>query len=177
MPRYSFTPKQKENLIIWSKWLDETDIPQGTCALKQPVLVEHWDESDPDNPEFLGEIHDPSGTFKCCCLGIYAVKSRTKDPFDKMDPDLNGAVRIRGPREKEKYDYSSYLPPFMAKELGLHYDGPNGGASNGLMFNLTHLNDELHYTFAEIAAELRHLAVHGDFTKETVRELRLDSQL
>ena len=162
--KYRFTSRQRKYLKQWAEWLDETDLPQGIEYLKgyesKEEYVEHLDD--------WVDIYDANASY--CCLGIY-VEMRCPERF--TDRDSSGAVQCPT-YEGEVGSYFcnvAYLPFDLSEELGVYADDVARNEYqhplNNLQTEFTWLNDNHHYTFKMIAAEIRNLLEFGDWTLET----------
>lgn len=87
--KIEFTEIQKENLLQWATWLEETTLPQGEDSLKKYI--------DKD-------------TCMYCCLGIY-VEHKYPEDFKKMKLSFGTIYDLDGNDE--------YLPSRIANEIGL----------------------------------------------------------
>ena len=138
-----FTEEQIENLKIWEELLLTTQLPQGKGRLRGPLGPE---EDGPDG---------------YCCLAIWA---NSRDSVDWIQNPVTGRWELRVLSSGCSGGMEFNLPTHIKGELGLGNIVPviNSGDHDDTQLErvFTYMNDFVDMTFAEIAAEIRHIIDH-----------------
>lgn len=148
--KISLTDEQKEELAKWSHELRTTSKDQGRGCLRNY-----------DN-EF-------------CCLGVYADMIHPERWSSISETNWNVRADVEGGLENifgnELY-HELDLPDSWIERIGL--DKTLALEDDGLtnvQAIFIEMNDEIGYSFLEIANEIDHLIDHGWFSEECVRRL------
>lgn len=149
---YKFTDNQKKNLLQWAEWLEITEKTQGSGSLKCRKKI-YYEDSSTDKE---------SNEINYCCLGVY-IEQKYPDEFEKQ-PNIFGEYPCG--YNVDGYINLSYLPIKCSRELGIYFLSSKI-RKNRLQELFAFLNDEVGYSFKQIAVEIRSLVETGNFTENT----------
>lgn len=133
----TFTNEQKQELLLWAKWLETTNLKQGKGAFKRRI----WSEQNLNEYEY-------------CCLGVY-IENKHPDDW------IAGADNLYWIREI----FGDFLP-IDGKRLGLgqHIQIQKYIYSLKRIFIL--LNDVIHYSFPQIAKVIYYLVENEEIPND-----------